>query len=74
MLFNLVFPNNTISSCVFLFFLIIDLDILISTVIAKMFNPTAELAMLVEIPTRKAKAEMKTDTVTAEAKISKCSI
>ena len=73
MLFNLVFANNTISSYVFLFFLIIDLEFLISTVIAKIFNPTAELATLVEIPTREAKAEMKTDS-NSRSQISKCSI
>ena len=73
MLFNLVFANNTISSYVFLFFLIIDLEFLISTVIAKIFNPTAELATLVEITTREAKAEMKTDS-NSRSQISKCSI
>ena len=71
MLFNLIF--YTISSYVFLFFLIIDLEFLISTVIAKIFNPTAELAKLVEIPTREAKAEMKTDS-NSRSQISKCSI
>ena len=73
MLFNLVFANNTISSYVFLFFLIIDLEFLISTVIAKIFNPTAELATLVEITIREAKAEMKTDS-NSRSQISKCSI
>ena len=36
-------------------------------------NPTAELAMPIGIPTKEAKVEMETHTVTAEAKIRNCS-
>ena len=45
MLFNLNFANNTILLCFFLFFLIIDLYILIAVVITQVFNPILELAV-----------------------------
>ena len=69
MLFNLVFANDTILLfllCFILFFLITDLCFLIPAVIAQKFNPTA-------IP-KEAKPENETHPVTAEAKVSKCSI
>ena len=55
MLFNLVFVHKTISSCLFFFFLIIDLNFLIAAVMAQIFNSTAELVILAEIPTKEAK-------------------
>ena len=57
-----------------LLFLIIDLYFLIPAVIAKVFNLRAELAMHIGIPTKEEKAEIETHSLTAETKISKCSI
>ena len=74
MLFHLDFANNTILSCLFFFFLVIDLYFLIPAVITQIFNPTAELVILIQIPTKEAKAEMETHPLTVEIKISKCSI
>ena len=71
MLPNLDFGNNTIISCFFFFFLIIDLQFLVPAVIAQIFNPIAELIITIGIPTKEAKAEMETHLVTAEIKISK---
>ena len=73
-LFNLVFAHNFILSCFFFFFSIIDLYFLTTAVIAQIFNPTAELAIPPGIPNKEAKAEMETHPVTAESKISRCSI
>ena len=50
MVSNLVFAKTTIFLC-FFFFSIIDLQFLISAVIAQIFIPTAELAMPAGIPT-----------------------
>ena len=74
MLFNLDFGNNTILSCFFLFFLIIDLYFLIAAVIAPIFNPNAELVIPLGTPTKEAKTEMETHPVIVEGKIRKCSI
>ena len=74
MLFNLDFANNTILSCFFFFFLIIDLYFLIPAVITQIFNPIVELAIPIGIPTKEAKAEMETHPVIVEPKIRKCSI
>ena len=41
-----------------LFFLIIDLYLLIVAVIAQIFNPTAELVMPIEITNKEVKAEI----------------
>ena len=60
MLFSLEFTYSTILSCFFLFFLIIDSYILIPAVITQIFNPIAELAVVIRIPNKKAKAEMET--------------
>ena len=73
-LFDLVFASNTILSCFFFFFLIIDLKFLPPAVIADIFIATAELAMFIGIATKVAKAEIETYPVTVEAKISKCSV
>ena len=56
MLFNLDFASNTILSCFFYFFLIIDLYYLIPKVIAKIFNPIGELVIPIGIPRKKVKA------------------
>ena len=57
-----------------LFFLINDPSVLISAVIAQFYIPTAEQVMSIGIPTNKAKTETQTHPVTAEAKLSNCSI
>ena len=72
--FNLDFADNTILSCLFLFFLIIDLYLLIPAVIAQNFNPIAELVILIRIPIKEAKVEIEIHPVIVEAKIRKCSI
>ena len=74
MLFNLDFANNTILSCFFFFFLIIDLYFLIPEVIAQIFNQIAELLILLGILTKEQKVEMEAHLVIVEAKIKKCSI
>ena len=55
------------------FFLIIDLYLLIPAVLTQTFNPIAELAISIGIPTKEAKAEIEIHLVTAEAKIRKSS-
>ena len=74
MLFNLDFASNTILSCFFFFFLIIDLYFLIPTVIAQIFNPIEELVIPIGIPTKEAKAEIETHPVIVQAKTRKCSV
>ena len=58
----------------FFIVLIIDVYFLIPAVIARMFNPIAELVIPTEIPTKEVKAEMETHTVIVEGKIRKFSI
>ena len=53
------------------FFLRIDLYLLISEVIAQVFNPTAELAITAGPPTNQANAEIETHPLTAEKKTNK---
>ena len=74
MLFYLDFAKNAISSCFFLFFLIIDLYFLIPAVITQIFNPIVELAIPIGITTKEAKAEMETHPVTVEITIREWSI
>ena len=69
MLFNLDFANNTILSCFFFFFLILDLKFLIPAVIAQLFNPIAELVIPIRIPIKEAEAEIEIHPVIVEAKI-----
>ena len=69
MLFNLDFASNTILLCFFVFFLIFDLYFLIAPVITQIFNPTAELAIPIDITTKEAKAPMETRPVIEEPKI-----
>ena len=68
-LFNLDFASNTILLCFFYFFLIIELYFLIPAVIAQIFNPTAELVILIGISSKEAKAEIKIHPVIVETKI-----
>ena len=74
MLINLDFADNTILSWFFLFFLIIDLYLSIPVAIAQSFNPTAELVILIAIPSKEAKAEIEMYPVIVETNIRKCSI
>ena len=71
MLFNLDFANYTISSCFTFFFLIIDLYFLIPAAIAQIFNSNAEVVILIEIPSKEAKAEIEMHPLTVKAKIRK---
>ena len=64
------FANNTILSCFFFFFLIIDLYFLIPAVITQILNPVAELVMPIGILTKEAKAEIETLPVIVEITIS----
>ena len=73
MLLYLDFASNIVLPCFFFFFLIIDLYFLIHLVITQTFNPSAELLILIGIPTKEAKTEMGTYLVTAGIKTSKCS-
>ena len=57
-----------------IFFLIIDLNLLIPAAIAQIFNPIAELLISIGIPNKEAKAEIKIHPIIVEAKIRKCSI
>ena len=61
--FNSVFAHNTILSCFFFFFLIIDLYFLILAVIAQVFNPNTEPIVLIEIRTKEEKTEIETHPV-----------
>ena len=70
MLFHFVFANNNILSCFFLFFFIIDLYFLIPAAIAHIFNPKAELVILIRIPTKEGKAEIEIHPIIIETKIS----
>ena len=58
MIFNLYLANNTILSCFFFFFLIIDLYLLIPAAISQIFNPIAELVIPVKIPSKEPKEEI----------------
>ena len=51
------------------FFLIIDLSVLISTVLAQILSSTAELEITTGITTKEAKTEMETQSVIVEDKI-----
>ena len=63
MLFNLHFANNTILSCFFFFFLVIDLYFLIAKVFTQIVNPTAEIA-------RRKKQKQKHPVITEIKKVS----
>ena len=68
MLFNSDFANNTILSCFFFFFLIIDLYFSIHAVIVHIFNSIAELVIPIGKPTKEAKAEIEIHPVIVEPK------
>ena len=53
-----VASNILFLSCLLFVFVTADLYFFITAVIAKFFIPTAELAILTKIPTKKAKAEI----------------
>ena len=57
----------------FLLFVVIDLEVLITAVIMQIFNSIAELVIPIGIPTKEEKAEMEKHEVTVQVKISKCS-
>ena len=64
MLLNLIFANNTFF-CFFFIFLIVDLYLLVSAVIAQNFDPIVELVIPIGIPSKEAKAEIEIHVVTA---------
>ena len=74
MLSNLDFANKTILSLLIFLFLIINLYFLITAIIAQIFNPIAELVILIGIAIKEAKAEVEIQPVILEAKIRRCSI
>ena len=53
------------------FFLIIDLNLLIAEVITQIFDPVAELIILIWIATKERKVEIETHEVILEITISK---
>ena len=67
MLFHLDFASNTVRSCFFLFFLIIDLYFLIPEVIAQIFDPIAEFVISLGIPIKEEKAEIEIHPVIEKA-------
>ena len=56
------------------FFSIIDLYVSIPAVVTQISNPSVEIVIPTGIPIKEAKAEMETQPVNVETKISKCSI
>ena len=74
MLFNLDYASNIILSGFFFFFLIINLYSLIPAVIAQIFNPIAELVILIGIPRKDANKKLEIHALNVEAKIRKCSV
>ena len=74
MLFNLDFDNNTILSCFFSFFFIIDLYFLILAAIAQILYPIAELVIPIGIPSKETKAEIEIHSLIEEVKTRKSSI
>ena len=75
--FNLFLSNNIHSNNIllsFFLFLIIDLNLLIIAVAAQIFILIAKPTIPTGIITKKAKAEIEMQTITVEAKITKCSI
>ena len=74
MLFNIEFLSNTILSCFFFIFLIIDQYFLTLATIAQIFNYIAEFVITTGKPNKEAKAEFEIHPVTAEAIMGKRSI
>ena len=73
MLFNLDLANNTILSCLFLFFLIIELHVLVPAAVAQSFNGITEFVIPIGIPSKEAKVETEIHPVITEGKMRKCS-
>ena len=73
-LFSFDFDNNTILSCFFFFFLIIDLYFLIPAVIAQIFNTIAEFVIPIRTQIKEAKAKIEVYTVVVGAYIGMCSV
>ena len=71
MAFNLSFADNAILSCLFLFFLIIELNLLLPTFMAQNFNHTPELAIPVGTPTNETNSKIETQSEIVESKIIK---
>ena len=72
-LFNLDFADNTILSCFFFSFLIIDLYFLIPAVIVQISNPISELVIPIGIPIKEVKPKIEISPVIVQAEIRKCS-
>ena len=70
---NLIYDNNTISLSQFLFFND-SLILVFAVVITKIFKPIAEIAIIIRIKNKEAKAKIETHPVIAETRISNCSI
>ena len=70
-LFNFYFARNTILSCFFFFFLIIDLLFLIPAAIAQLFNTIAKLVIPIGIT---IKLQIEIHPIILEVKIRKCPI
>ena len=68
-MFDLDVANNTILSCLYLFFLIIGWYILTPAAIGQIFNSIAELVIPIEISSKEAKAEIEIHPVIIEPKI-----
>ena len=74
MLFNIDFANNSISSSLFFFFLIINLWFLISAVIAQICDPIAKLVIPIRIPSKEVKPKIQVHPVIVEVNRRKFSI
>ena len=70
---KLYFLNIVSLSCCFFFSFIIGLYFLISIIIAQIFIPAGELVIPTGRATYEANAEIETQPITAETKITKCS-
>ena len=71
MVFDFSFADNAILSCLFLFFLIIDLNLLLPTFMAQTFNHTSELAIPAGTPTNETNSKIETQSEIGESKIIK---
>ena len=71
---NLPFPSKIFCYASSFFFLITGLSFLIPAFITQIFTAAAERAIRTGIPTKEAYAEIETEPVTVDAKISKCSV
>ena len=74
MIFNLAFANNTILLCIFLLFLVIELQFLVPAVLSRIINLTVELVILMGIQANQAKTEIETHSVIVKSKVGKFSM